>query len=58
MKAVSPEVSAYFSELGKRGSRAAKSRAAQARSDSLTPAQRSKIAKKAAKTRWAKKGTA
>lgn len=54
-KKVSKEVSNYMAEIGKRASRKDRVKAAKKRARSLTPEERSEIARKAANARWAKR---
>ena len=51
-KKLSDETRRYLSEIGKRGSKAGASKGGYARRNSLTPAQRKAIARKAAEARW------
>jgi hypothetical protein len=54
-KKVSKEVSEYMADIGSRASRKDRVKAAKKRAKSLTPEERSAIAKKAAAARWGKK---
>jgi len=54
-KKLSDETRRYLSKIGKRGSKAGASKGGYARRNSLTPAQRKAIARKAAQARWSHK---
>jgi hypothetical protein len=51
MVKISPELSAYFAKLGKKGGK----RGGAVRAAAMTPEQRSESARKAVNARWAKK---
>jgi hypothetical protein len=51
MVKISPELSAYFAKLGKKGGK----RGGTVRAAAMTPEQRSESARKAVNARWAKK---
>jgi hypothetical protein len=49
-------VSRVMREMGKKGGKAGGKKGGKSRMDSMTPAQRKTLAKKAAAARWGKKG--
>jgi hypothetical protein len=51
----SPAIREYLRALGAKGGKAAAGKGARVRFEKMTPAQRSKLAKKAADARWKKK---